>query len=359
VGRGEGEMGKDENFKTESLAFTEKVKNIKDYDEERWFSSAYSTLNARFTVEGGGLSEEVKKTLKSLLFSSIENLKSFSVGDYDKWFYELAKGITDRVAKLSFGHAQKLINILMKYHFVYFYSGFDEDWKKKHLWLVPYFGHFHAPIDRKVLKNLTEKYSMEIPPNKFSWTKWQWTEKVLYEEVQNFVQKIVENAEMYYDNRLYFEMKELWKNLSEVIAQRKGGYGKGEMMERAQGEDSIRNFVEEMVNEINSQGYGAFELNVTTGYFSIKRAGKERIKNVVCFVKNEHVASISKYANIEKSLFDNPPYFKLKKRTRPPRWLQLREKDLGRYPNNVEYDLKEDKDVIFQLCKKACENFPR
>jgi hypothetical protein len=209
------------------------------------------------------------------------------------------------------------------------------------------------------LKNLTEKYSVEIPPNKFSWTKWQWNEKVLYEEVQNFVQKIVENAEMYYDNRLYFEMKELWKNLSEVIAQRKGGYGKGKMMERAQGEDSIRNFVEEMVNEINSQGYGAFELNVTTGYFSIKRAGKERIKNVVCFVKNEHVASISKYANIEKSLFDNPPYNKLKKRTRPPRWLQLREKDLGRYPNNVEYDLKEDKDVIFQLCKKACENFPR
>lgn len=210
-------MGKDEDFKTESLAFIKKVRTIEYYDEERWFSSAYSTLNARFTVEGGDLSGEVQKTLKSLVFSSIENLKSFSVGDYDKWFYELARRITDRVPKLSFGHAQKLINILMKYHFVYFYSDFDENWKKKYLWLAPYFSHFHAPIDRKVLKNLTEKYSMEIPPDKFSWTKWQWKEKVLYAEIQDFVQKIVEKAEMYHNNRLYFEMKELWKG---------GDYGK-------------------------------------------------------------------------------------------------------------------------------------
>ncbi len=352
-------MGKDENFKTESLAFTEKVKNIKYYDEERWFSSAYSTLKARFTVEGGGLSEEVKKTLKSLLFFSIENLKSFSVSDYDKWFYELAKGITDRVSKLSFGHAQKLINILMKYHFVYFYSDFDEDWKKKYLWLVPYFGHFHAPIDREVLKNLTEKYSLEILLDKFSWTRWQWKEKVLYEEIQNFAQKIVEKTEMYYDNRLYFEMKELWKNPSEEITQQKGDYGKEKMMERAQGKGSIKNFVEEIVNEINKQGCGAFELNERPqSYFSIKRSGKERITNVVCFVKDEHVASISKYANIEKSLFDSPPYNKLKMRPCPPQGLILRS-NCALYPHNVEYDLKEDKDVIFQLCKKACENFPR
>jgi len=350
-------MRKDENFKTESLAFTEKVKNIKYYDEERWFSSAYSTLNARRTIEGGVLSEEVKKTLKNILFSSIENLKSFSVGDYDKWFYELAKRITDRVSKLSFGHAQKLINILMKYHFVYFYSDFDEDWKKKHLWLAPYFSHFHAPIDRKVLKNLTEKYSMEILPNKFSWTKWQWKEKVLYEEIQNFAQKIVEKAEMYHNNRLYFEMKELWKNPSEEITQQKGDYGKEEIMERAHGKDSIKNFLKEIVNEINKQGCGAFELSPTSGYFSIQRAGEKKYKNVVCFVRSEYVLSISKYANIKESLFDSPPYDKLKKRPCPPQGLQLRKESWDLYPHHVEYDLKEDKDVIFQLCRKACENF--
>ncbi len=351
-------MRKEENFKTESLAFTEKVKNIKYYDEESWFSSAYSTLSPFRTIEGGGLSEEVKKTLKSLLFSSIENLKLFSVGDYDKWFYELAKRITDRVSKLSFGHAQKLINILMKYHFVYFYSDFDEEWKKKYLWLVPYFSHFHAPMDRKVLKNLTEKYSLEILPDRFSWTKWQWKDKVLYEEIQNFVQKIVEKAEMYYDNRLYFEMKELWKNPSEEITQQKWDYGKGKMMERAHGEGSIKNFVEEIVDRINKQGVGAFKLNETKGYFSIARVGWGRYKNVVCFVKNEHVLSISKYANIEEALFDNPPYNKLK-RTRPPKMLILTPECLDLYSHHVEYDLKEDEEVIFKLCREACENFRR
>ena len=176
-------LRRDENFRAESLAFIEKVKSIKFFNEERWFSSAYSTLNARFTVEGGGLSEEAKKTLKNLLFSSIEKLPLFSVNNYDKWFYDLSKEINNRISKLSFGHAQKLINILMKYHFVYFYSDLDQDWKKKHLWLGPYFNLFHAPIDNKVLKNLTEKYSLEIVPNKFSWTKWQWKDKVLYEEI--------------------------------------------------------------------------------------------------------------------------------------------------------------------------------
>jgi len=128
-------------------------------------------------------------------------------------------------------------------------------------------------------------------------------------------------------------------------------------MERAYGENSIENFVEEIINEISKQGYGAFELNETTRYFSIQRAGTKKYKNVVCFVKSEHVLSISKYANIENSLFDNPPYNKLKKRPYPPQGLQLRKESWDLYPHHVEYDLKEDKDVIFQLCRKACENF--
>lgn len=44
-------MRKDEDFKTETLAFTEKVKNIRHYDKERWFSNAYSTLNAKIRIQ--------------------------------------------------------------------------------------------------------------------------------------------------------------------------------------------------------------------------------------------------------------------------------------------------------------------
>jgi len=347
------------DFKIESLAFIEKVKKINYFNEEKWFSSAYSTLNPFWTIEGGSLSKEDKKILKNLLFSSIENLKSFSVGDYDKWFYELVKKITDRVSKLSFGHAQKLINILMKYHFAYYYSDFDEDWKKKYLWLVPYFGHFHSPIDRKVLKNLTKKYNMKILQNEFSWTKWQWKKKILYEEIQNFIQKIVEKTEIYNNNRLYFEMKELWKNSSEEITKQKGDYGKVHVMERTQGEDSLENFLNEIVDRINTQSYLVFKLYETSGYFPIQVVGRERYKNVVCFMKNEPVLSINKYANIKESLFENPPYNKLTKRSFPPQGLQLRKESWDLYPHHVEYDLKEDKDVIFQLCKEACEHFRR
>lgn len=260
--------------------------------------------------------------------------------------------ITDQARKLSFGHAQKLINILMKYHFVYFYSDLHEDWKKSHAWLEPCFSYFHAPIDRIVLKSLTEKYSFKVPPDQFSWTKWQWTEKVLYAELQKSLQKLVtDRAEMSHNNRLYFEMKELWKS-AEGKTQNKVLVNK---VKRSQGKDGIKNFVEEIVNKINKQGCGVFELNETTGYFSIARVGVRRYKNVVCFVKDEYGASISKYANIEESFFDNPPYNKLKRRHTPPPWLHLI--DWGLYPYHFEYDLIEDKDVLFQLCRKACDNF--
>lgn len=128
-------------------------------------------------------------------------------------------------------------------------------------------------------------------------------------------------------------------------------------MEKSHGEDSIKNFFKKVAIEIEKQFHGEFEPNETNGYFLIQRARAKKYKNVVCFVKNEPVLSINKYANIEKSLFDNPPYNKLRKRTRPPRGLQLRKESWDLYPHHLEYDLKEDQDLIIQLCKKACENF--
>jgi hypothetical protein len=214
-------------------------------------------------------------------------------------------------------------------------------------------------VDRIVLKSLVEKYSIEIPTNKFSWTKWQWKEKLLYEEVQSFVQKMVEKNEKYCCNRLYFEMKELWKAQSGEITQQKRDYGKVVKMKRVSGEDKLKNFLEQVIIEINKQDYRTFELNDTTGYFSIVLSGVTRNKNVVCFVKDENVISINKNANIMNSLFDKPPFSNLKKRSARPSGLQLRYDDWYRYPHNLEYNLKEDKDIVFQLCKRACENFRR
>jgi len=352
-------MKTEEDFKTDSLAFATKVKLVKQYDQERWFRGAYSTLTARFTIEGGSLSEKSKKTISNLLFSSINKLKAYSSNDYDEWFYELAKRITDSESKLSFGHAQKLINILMKYHFVYYYSDLDEPWKRKYLWLTSFFGQLHAPIDRKVLHKLTQTYLIEIPTNKSSWTKWQWTDKALYKKLQGLIQVLAKRSESYHNNRLYFEMTELWKTGTKKTPQQKMYYGKKENINKVDGENCMKNFLEEIISEINKQSNRTFELNDTTGYFSIALSGATRNKNIVCFVKNEPVLSINMNVNIKNSLFDNPPYNKLKKRDTPPRGLQLRSEDLNRYPHNLEYNLKTDKEIIFQLCKKACENFRR
>ena len=126
-----------------------------------------------------------------------------------------------------------------------------------------------------------------------------------------------------------------------------------------EGENSLRNFLEEVIIETNKQSDRTFELNDTTGYFSIALSGAMKNKNVICFVKNERVLSINQNVYIERSILNNPPYKKLKRRSSPPRGLQLRYEDWGRYPHNLEYNLEEDKKIILQLCRKACENFRR
>jgi sugar-specific transcriptional regulator TrmB len=57
---------------------------------------------------------------------------------------------------------------------------------------------------------------------------------------------------MYQGNRLFFEMKELWKNQSEKPTQKKRNHEKMTSVKRTQGEDSINNFVEDVVNEVNN-----------------------------------------------------------------------------------------------------------
>jgi hypothetical protein len=343
-------MKKDEDFKAESLAFAKKVRSITAYDEEGWFNSSYSTIKR--TVKGG-LSDEDKKKLKRLLFSSIEDIKTFSTSEYDKWFYELVKEITE-MSKLSFGHAQKLINILMKYHFTYFYSGFDFEWKKKYQWLVPYFDSFHVPIDRIVIGSLAQKYSFKVSLDKISWSKWQWKDKPLYEDIQNLTREITEKSGKYYGNRVYFEMKELWLSTSKEEIKH---YAKERPSEVTQTKSNLRDFLEGITTQINKQGFGEFELNETSGYFSIQRAGIKRYKNVVCFVKNEQVLSLSKYANIEDSWLCNPSFSKLRKMSCPPKSLQLRKENWYLYPVNLEYDIDSHKDTVLELCMKACRKF--
>ncbi|MCD6220514.1 hypothetical protein J7K43_09060, partial [Candidatus Calescamantes bacterium] len=297
-----------ENLSWEFIRKVRKPIDLTKFDEVRWFLGAYSTLFPRFTIKGGRLFEKEKKILRELLFSSIKELKEFSPRDYDKWFYTLIEKIIKKVPKLTFGHAQKLINILMKYHFVYFNTTRDGEWIKKNSWLANYFDYFHAPIDSKVLKNLRQKYSFALPFYKRRWTLWDKEDESLYREIQALIRKVVEGSGGKYFNALHLEMEELWKD----------------WREDKEAKDTLKNFIEEIIDEVNKEFPGEFSLNETVNYFSIQRTGYKKYKNVVCFAKHERVLSINKYANISKTLFQLPPFSKLKRVAFPPQDLQLR-----------------------------------
>ena len=200
-------MPKNKDFQVESFNFISKNSAIEYYDTQKWFNTAFSTLNSGITVKEADLSEEEKSKLSTLLFSSIDHLRY--VSDYDQWFYKLAKAITDGFHKLSFGQSQALINNLMKYHFVYFNAGSNVDWNKEFIWLLPFFNFFHVPIDRNVLLNLRETFHFNVPLSKLSWNKWTWEDQPLYEDIQDALQEISEENESYHNNRLYFEIKKL------------------------------------------------------------------------------------------------------------------------------------------------------
>jgi hypothetical protein len=154
-------------------------------------------------------------------------------------------------------------------------------------------------------------------------------------------------------------MKELWINSSEKEPAQNRDYRKVNTMAGTHS-DNLKNFLIGIINEINKNSKRLIELNVRPrDYFSIQLVGVKRYKNVVCFVKNEPVLSVSKYANLYESFFDDPPYNTLKRRKVPPQGLQLRKKDWDRYPHNLEYDLNKDKEVVLQLCQKACRNYRR
>ena len=71
-------------------------------------------------------------------------------------------------------------------------------------------------------------------------------------------------------------------------------------MGRACDGDRLRDVLETIINEINKHSVGTFELNETSGYFSIQVAGEKKIQECSVLVKNEPVLSmcICKYYGV-------------------------------------------------------------
>ncbi|HID27197.1 MAG TPA: hypothetical protein EYP22_05135 [Methanosarcinales archaeon] len=206
-----------------SLKFIQQVSSkvkLNNYDKDEWFKGAFFTIQR--TIKGG-LSNENRSSLKNILFDSIEKLKKItpSEGKYDKWFNNIISSINF----LSYGQAQKIINILMKYHYCYYYSKADNEFR----WLYQFFDFFHAPLDNILLYNLKQKFDNENICSKIKawvyrdnyngvfltqgievrWSRLEKNNAYLYKDVQDFIRGKVKESE-HWKNRLHFEMKELW-----------------------------------------------------------------------------------------------------------------------------------------------------
>lgn len=211
-----------------ALKFIQQVSskiNLNNYDKDEWFKGAFFTIQR--TIKGG-LSNEHRSSLKIILFNSIEKLKEITPTEenYNKWFNDIIPSINF----LSYGQAQKIINILMKYHYCHYYSKADNELRG----LYQFFDFFHAPLDNILLYNLKQKFGNEdicnkikawqyrdkkgkvfyngvflIGENQVRWSRLKENNIILYKDVQDFMKiKIKEND--FLKNRLHFEMKELW-----------------------------------------------------------------------------------------------------------------------------------------------------
>jgi len=125
----------------------------------------------------------------------------------------------------TIGQSQKLLNLLSKYCFAYYFSELDRDWINKNSWVRECAGAFDIPIDQIVLKNILKLYGTHPiaggiyahrgygficrhvhPRRNFAWNRLTCTD--CYTELQDFVRH--ESHLKGYIFPMEFEMAELW-----------------------------------------------------------------------------------------------------------------------------------------------------
>jgi hypothetical protein len=87
---------------------------LRPFSEKRWFSGAYSTIQRTLSKGFKPLNSENREACRKQLF---EGLKTLTPDNFDEEMKSLI-GALSKNFKISVGHAQKLVSILLKYAFV-------------------------------------------------------------------------------------------------------------------------------------------------------------------------------------------------------------------------------------------------
>jgi len=206
------------DLQTLASKFTTYVR-LHPYDQPRWFRRCYSSVQR--TVHGG-LGRSVRRELRSRLFDGVTRLEGLAVTQeaFAAWHGALLDEIQG-CSGLSLGQAQKLVNLLLKYHYAYLHAGIDQEWAERHQFIDVLSPYFHVPIDVYVLVRLRTKYgyplaalnstktyaTLRVGEQRVAWSRL--TERAPYEHVQQFISGLTTDRSVYV-SPLHFEMCELW-----------------------------------------------------------------------------------------------------------------------------------------------------
>lgn len=126
---------------------------------------AYLDMNR--TIRYCGLDDsvrlELRQSVTTLLKGEIEHLSIHSQEEYDAWHYQTSTKMKEIYAKqgiaFTYGHAQKWINMMMKYLYVLGARDFTE-----------LFGYLHVPVDNYIFDAV--KKELGIKRSKECWSSW-------------------------------------------------------------------------------------------------------------------------------------------------------------------------------------------
>jgi hypothetical protein len=195
---------------------------LKKFNQDKWFIGAYGTMQR---TKKGGISINQKQNIKTFIFNEIynNNFEFENQTEFDSWIFNTIKSVSV-LGNLTIGQSQKIINILLKYYYCYYYSKIDNDFCVNHRHLEKTFQFLHAPVDNIILVALKEKFdnqdisSIIISSNNarfyiedddkfYPWSKLDDYEE--YIKVQNFIEKLSSKEQL--NGKLHFEMKYLWQ----------------------------------------------------------------------------------------------------------------------------------------------------
>jgi hypothetical protein len=144
-------------------AFIEQLKarnriHLLPFDKQHWFLGSYSTIQRTLRDGFSPLSIAEKDACADLLFSEVPRISEV---DFDSKLKELVLRVAQDF-KVSIGHAQKLISILMKYAAAccgHADAHLPDDWKS---FAQSESGRMPVPIDAIVLYKLSELHPQEF-----------------------------------------------------------------------------------------------------------------------------------------------------------------------------------------------------